>query len=302
MRKNLFFLCVVVGVFVTAVWCGWGNPKPGSSLPVFWSYNNIPIIEVSIDGGKQLVELCSCNKNLLFINERGYEQLKDTTQVGSVPWHDKLGNLHESPSYLVKSIVVGPITFSDFVVGCFRAQDDENYTTVWRGPNYNVEKYPTTSGELGWPFFAETSLLLDLGHDKIIIAKEDELRTKYGVFLDKMRKFALESDDRRFILKADSSIGPLRLEINTGATLNMIRPSLIQPESATEALVQKDFRGLRYLTMDLAIDTTTFERQRMYVIEVDDAVMSTDGFLGVDFLEDHLVYLDYPNKAAYIAP
>ena len=302
MKKKLFFLCVTIGIFLTAARCDWGGAKLNSSLPVVWGTFGIPIIEISIDGEKQFVKLRSCDKFLLSINELGYEHLRDTTQVGSISRGDLFGNSYESPSYRVKNISIGPKGFSDIVVGCIYSQDDEKSTFVWNGPNHSVENYPKTSGELGRPFFAETSLLLDLGHDRIIIAGEKELRTKYGILLDTMKKFTLDSDGQRCLLKADSSIGPLRLEINTGATMNLIRTSLLQRDSAIAALVQKDYRGLQYLNMDLAIDAMTFDRQRMYLIEFDCGTESLDGCLGVDFLEDHLVYLDYPNKAVYVAP
>jgi hypothetical protein len=140
-----------------------------------------------------------------------------------------------------------------------------------------------------------------LGHDRIIVAKIDELRAKYGVSLDKMKRFALEPDERGIILKVNSGFGPLRLGINTGATVNLIRSSLIQSIPNYAALLQKGYLGMSCCTTDLVVDATTFRQQRMYVVEMAEGITWMDGCLGVDFLKKHLVYVDYPNRTVYIS-
>jgi hypothetical protein len=300
MKRQLFFLCGIAGIFAFAVWWTWSGSKSSSVLPVVWSSGGIPSIEVSIDEEKQLVKLCSSDKFFLSVNELGYKHLKDTTKVGTVSWHDRCGNSYEAPSYHVKKILVGPIAYSDMVVPGASIQDEEADIIAWNNSNHSMENFPKTFGELGLPFFAQTSLLLDLGHDKIIVAKNDELCTKYGLSLDNMKKFSLEPDERGIILKVHSDLGPLRLGINTGATLNLIRSSLVQSVPNCSALLQKDYRGLSYCLTDLIVNSTTFKHQKMYEVKMSDGITWMDGCLGVEFLKEHLVYIDYPNRVVYI--
>lgn len=63
-------------------------------------------------------------------------------------------------------------------------------------------------------------------------------------------------------------------------------------------------QGLRltYFTTDLVIGATTIGRQeKIYLVDMSDEMTWMDGYLGVDFLKSHVVYIDYRNKAVHIA-
>ena len=80
----------------------------------------------------------------------------------------------------------------------------------------------------------------------IIATKSEDVLKKQGIFLDTMKKFPLEPEDRGLVVKVDTSMGPLRLEINTGATLNMARASSIKAmnESDHQVIAKKSVEVL----------------------------------------------------------
>ena len=117
-----------------------------------------------------------------------------------------------------------------------------------------------------------------------------------------MKKFSLEPEERGIVLKVDTDVGHLRLDINTGATISLVRSSLLASRPNYAAKMQKDsYKGLVYFTTDLVVGTTTLGRQEMYVTDLADEATWFDGCLGIDFLKKHIVYIDYRDKCVYIS-
>ena len=65
--------------------------------------------------------------------------------------------------------------------------------------------------------------------------------------------------------------------------------------------LQKDWRGLSYFVTNVLVDSTALGWQKMYPVDIREDIEWADGCLGVDFLNEHIVYIDYPNKKVYIS-
>lgn len=116
-----------------------------------------------------------------------------------------------------------------------------------------------------------------------------------------MKKFSLEPEERGIILRADTEIGPMRLDINTGATVSLVRSSLFDQMPNLAKKLQKDWRGLSYFVTNVLVDSTALGWQKMYPVDISEDIVWADGCLGADFLDKHIVYIDYPNKKVYIS-
>ena len=242
MNKRLF-VGTIIGVCGIAALTYWWkvNSTPEAPIPVVWTVSTTPAVQARIDGKTCFLTLSSASKFFLTLNENGMDLLEDKTPCGTATWRDLKGNSYESPSLHVKRVVVGPLEFSGVIAQGIYNKDAQN-GILWESPNYKRSDWPETSGSLGRPLLANTNLLLDLGHDKVIVANSKNSLKKYGVNLASMKKIPLEPDERGIIVKINTGIGPLRLDINTGATNSVVRPSLVIA-SDYAARLQKDQKG-----------------------------------------------------------
>ena len=302
MRKRLFVAsCAVLSIMSVLVWWWMISPAKCSSIPVVWTAGGTPVIEATIDGKKCLLKLSSSNKFFLSLKNSAVEYIEDKTPQGTATWRDRTGNWYEASSYRVKNLTVGSFTFSDVMATGENLKAEQNNIIVWNNPDHNTDGYPKISGELGRPFLAKTNLLLDLGHDRVIVTNCQDSLKKYGIILDSMKKFPLEPEERGIVLKIDTGVGPLRLDINTGTTLSLVRSALVMSSPEHAARLQKEYRGLSYFPTDLVIGNTIIGRQEMYLTDLTEGMVWMDGCIGVDFLKKHLVYIDYRNKTVYIS-
>lgn len=301
MRRRLFVTAVIgfCGIAALAYW--WRvHPISEDSIPVVWTASETPAVEAMIEGKPCFLTLSSASKYFLSLDENGVAFLTDKTPCGITTWRDPKGNSYESPSLHVKKVRVGSLEFLDVIAQGIYKKDAQN-TILWESPNYKKDDWPETSGSLGRPFLAKTNLLLDLGHDRIIVANCKDSLKKYGVDLDAMKKIPLEPDERGIIVKINTGIGPLRFDINTAATTSVVRPSLVLATDYA-ARLRKDQRGLTYFVTDFVVGATTIGRHEdIYLLEMSDEMTWMDGYLGVDFLKQHVVYIDYQDKTVYIS-
>lgn len=299
-RKLMIFFGFGVCVVSILIWWFQGRSSEQSSyIPVVWTSAQTPAIEASVDGKKCLLELSSANKFFLSLNENGLTLVEDKTPCGTETWHDIHGNLYESLSYRVKNLTIGSITYSN-IVAQSKKKDDEEKSWLWTNPNFKKNAERTISGSIGKPFFEKTNLLLDLGHNIIVVTNSEAALKKQGISLDSMEKISLEPEERGLVLQVTTNVGPLRLGINTGATLSIARSSLVQSTSDAASKIRKDYRGVPYFISDLVIGQTNVGTNEIFLTDMSDEITWVDGCLGVDFLKKHLLYIDYQNKVVYI--
>jgi hypothetical protein len=301
-RKKLFFLtATVLTVFAIAMWSRSTLPERSCFVPVKWTVADTPAIEVSVDGQKCLLQLCTAEKFFLTLDEAGLGLIADKAKKGLSQWYDVKGVGHESAVYKTQNFLIEHLVFSN-IEAIFTPEKDEKATSIlWSSPNCNADLFPKTCGSIGRPLLLKTNLYLDLGHDIIILASSKEALKRHGIFVDTMKKFALEPEERGVIVKVDTEVGPLRLAINTGSTISIVRSSSLQPWSNNTGAMWKDYRGFSYFRTDLSIGGSKIGRQDICLTEVTEGISWLDGWLGADFLCNHRVYIDFPNKIVYIS-
>jgi hypothetical protein len=298
-KKSWLTLGIILAIVVLV--SGWWvfQPAESSRIPIKWTAGDLPIIEATIDGKKCLLELSTSNKFLLSLDEHGLDFVTAKTPIGTAKWRDIRGNFYDSQTYLVKNLTIGTLIFQNIVTQIKNSHEGES-GTIWTNPNLNKNSYPSVSGTIGRPVLEKTNLFLDLGHDLIIATNSKRALKEQGYSLDSMEKIPLEPDERGIVLRVDTNMGPLRLEINTSATLNVVRSSLVTSTSDKEKKIRKNDKGLSYFISDFTIGQTDFGAEDLFLIDMSDEMTWLDGFLGIDFLTKHLLYIDYQNKVVYI--
>lgn len=98
-------------------------------------------------------------------------------------------------------------------------------------------------------------------------------------------------------MKIDSDIGELVLILDTGSTSTIVSEKLYPVE--TEKIF--DCRGLLAFTSKrFSIRDRDFGPKNLYFMEIAKDLQEFDGVLGMDFIKDNVIYIDFTKSEIYI--
>jgi hypothetical protein len=250
----------------------------------------LPLIKVEIDGDIYPIVIDLGSKFSLSLDKKTLTKLNKKNH-GVVEWRDLKGNYYHSNAYILPKIQVGDLAWND-VIANEELEDFLSNTTLWNThetiPNDKV-------GYLGRPLLLRYKLLIDVANSLLVISNDQNKLSEMGYEIKKMIKVPLE-EGAGIILKVETDIGIQKYGIDTGATINLARASLFSDKE------QGQDKGMRtYSSQRCVIGDHDFKKTMFYLIDITPELKDIDGCLGMDFLKNHVVYIDYPNRTAYIA-
>ena len=254
-----------------------------------------PCVITGIEGRQYTLGIDLGSKYPLSLSKDILDAIHNKIAQGAVQWKDAQGKTYEAPSYLIPQISIGNLVLTNVIA----AQEDDNFitnTTLWNDNQY--ASICQKSGTLGRPVLEKTNLLMDFPNSIMLASNDKKALKRAGIFLDKMVAISFETGNKGIILKVDTDLGILRLSLDTGATFTLIRSSCFQGQSCV-----KDNRGFfAFTTSKFSIGDANFGEKRLLLYNITSELHEIDGFLGMDFLEHHVIYIDYQNKILYLDP
>lgn len=144
------------------------------------------------------------------------------------------------------------------------------------------------SGRIGRNTLQTCNLLLDFSHSLIFILRDfDDLRKeKYSKKDFQEIPFRLTRWGAVFNIETD--LGIKRFFINTSAPFSAIRKLQYEEE--------------KIITAKFKIGKIDLGNTYLNPIDIDQALDDIDGYLGIDFLKNNILYLDYKKSKAWICP
>lgn len=241
-------------------------------IPVAFNKRNAPIIEVVIQGSSYPFKLDLGNS---FSFSLGNEILRkiNKTQYGSCKWHDFRGNQYESPIYTIPEITISTLKFP-----CAFVNQDSN---EFHANTTLIGEPLAVPGVVGLPILQKYNLLLDFPHSAIYASNTLADLQEAGLFSNNFLEIPFTVHADGIIFSAETDAGTYRLVLDTGATSTAIRA----PHPAFTSkfnMMGHDFGKCSIMPIDLS---SQFE---------------FDGCLGMDFLLEHPIFIDYSNKALFI--
>jgi len=237
------------------------------SLPITYNKDNHPVIDVKIGNRTFAVDVSVGSKHSLFLSKESLDYIKKQPQ-GSSEWHDLTGGRYESPSYLIPKMKIENLTVKDVVA---------------------IQSYENKDDKLGKYLGGEFNLFLDFPHSRII-ACDSFSRLKAKKFVtDQWSQVPFETNCMGIIFQVETDVGTYKFSLCTTCTTSALSSSITQLE---EILTTTKF----------CIGEREFRTTSLDSLELPDMVHEIDGFIGMDFLKKHAVYLDYSNKIAYFEP
>lgn len=241
-------------------------------IPVILDDRIDPIIDVSIQGTVYSLRLDLGSSCPFSLREEVLQNICKTKR-GSIKWHDFKGKQYQAPIYSVPEVKIGNLTFARALA----KRDNENFNVnvALNGPPLQLP------GVIGLPILEKYNLFLDFPHS-VIYASNDHLSLQQAGLLSKnllVIPFILHPDG--IVLSVETDTGVQRLLLDTGATHTAIRTP--HPTSTTQfRLMGHDFGARSLISLDLC------------------SRFDYDGFLGLDFLREHSLFIDYPNKRIFL--
>jgi len=262
----------------------WQSSKKITALPLALSAcSDLPYLDVTIEGISYPFLLDLGSSIELSARKPIVEKIQKKRRLGKTSWMGIKGNVYHSSLYELKTLKMGTSTFKNVRLGMnvdgFILKDMKLHNLIETDQEI-LHQHP---GSIGWPILEKTNLLLDWFNEKAYAVKEiGELKTN-GYHIDQWHKIPFELA-HGIIIEVATDFGIKRLILDTGATYTMVHSS----------------KSNTYHSQKFILGGVDFGRTRIDMIKMPDAFRDIDGILGMNFLKQHIVYIDYKNKWLYL--
>lgn len=262
-------------------------------MPIGFSDANIPFTEVEIEGRIYFFEIDSGCDFPLSMRSDLLERIEQKESIGTGKWRDVKGNWYETPAYLIQQLNLGDLEFSDVLV----QQEDDDFlinTTFGEWDDEDDEE-ESKQGTIGLPLLEEKNILFDFSNYIFLVSNDFEQLEEDGYDLGSMIQVPFEAQEG-IVFSVETDLGTQKLMIDTGCTLNLVRASLAQGEDLEEG----DLGLPLFTTSQFILGGQDFGSMGLHLFDIASEFDEIDGLLGMDFLDQHVLYFDFENGVAYI--
>jgi len=262
------------------------------SVPITkFSAIQCPCVEVEIQGTTFTMELDLGFRGDVNIAHDLIEQIPLKEFVRAKPMYGIRGKEYIKNLYKIEEARIGEIYF----LKPFLQEDSEEFKRDSVFVKNGGEPSPPEAGRLGWELFYHTNLLIDVKNSKIAFCDSLETLKKEGYDIDSFIKAPLLLEQGSVEIEAETPEGVLRCVLDTGSTWNLLNAKTDKPiEQAIwdsdNFLEQPSFRINGH-----DFGAITFRRVPIQ------APVPVEAILGMDFFEEHLVFLDFTGGYVYFA-
>lgn len=243
----------------------------------------VPCTSIEIENNKYLVEIDLGAKSALTLNKEVLDKVQKSP-CGVSRKLNYLGNKYETPAYFISDVKVGA-----FLLEIVKASEEsqpaaENSIII---PSKHCER----KGRIGRDFFLDKNLFMDFSHKVFIACSQLKNLRIAGYEIDEMTPVPFKSTSAGIIFEIETDFGLGKFALDTGSTATVIRN--------TQQLHKNQVLP-KISTSKFSIATAEFGPRNIYLLNISPALQEIDGFLGMDFLQEYAIYLDFTKKTAYI--
>jgi hypothetical protein len=261
-------------------------------IPIQWIGDNA-LVEVQVEGKKFLVKLdlgASCQ--FAFFSE-ALESIRGKKFIEFITTTDVKGNQYKEKSYSVPLITAKNFSYKNANI----SEESKDFAlkgaVLWQSKSKTVPYV----GRMGRNSLIGNNLFLDFPNSMMFITSGlDQLQTDYWSIGD-LIETSFEMSRWGIILCIETDIGVKKLILDTGASGTVLKQSNSEVFATKEVVPGKRI----YTTKKFAIGGRDFGPRDLAVFEMV-ASFDADGYLGLDFLKNYAIYLDFKNNKALIGP
>lgn len=284
--KLLIFL--IFCLFAFSLLCFFFYNKPYfCCLNIKYNRYSMPTTEIKIDDKKYLVTVDLGSKVPLFLTKKNLSHHLKKERKEKTEWRDFNGKKYFTNSYLLSEIKLKEMIIKNVIVSEVNEECLKN-TTIAGTPDLE-EQY------IGRPIFEKFKVLLDFKNDKIFISNDLKKLKNLGFDISSYVKVPCKKARSGLVLEVKTDLGNKKLSIDTGFTITALRNSPAIPA------IEKKYGIPIYKNKKFQIQDKDFGPFDLFFIDITTELSEIDGFLGMDFLKHHTIYIDFPNKVAYLS-
>lgn len=246
---------------------------------------NIPTTKIIIENKEYVVRIDLGSKKQLFLSKDNLSKLQKNELKEKFQWRDFKGNHYSTSDYILPKVKLGNFILKKMNVSEVSEECEKNT---------KIACNPELSNQLiGRPIFEKFKILLDFKNDRIIITDDFEELKKLGFDISSFLKVPCTMGRTGLILQVNTDLGKKRLSIDTGATRTLLR----DPKNIH---LEQKYGIPCFYSEKFSIENVNFGPQDIFLLDVTPELTEIDGFLGMDFLKNHVMYIDFPNKVVYL--
>lgn len=287
-RKNSLFL-LFFSVLVCLCLLFLQKKTYHTCLNLDFSSANLPITSVEIEEKKYYLEIDIGSKYALTLHGTSLSEIKNKKNLNKLSWKDFKGNSYSAYSYRLPKVTLKDIVVKD-VIACTSNVNYENNTSLFGNPNTGIND----AQRIGRPFLSTFKLLLDFKNSRMFISNDIKKLKALGFDVSNFKKIPMKIGKTGAIIQIKTDFGIKKLSIDTGSTITSLRKN-------DQLKFTKSNHDVPILTSKkFVIEGKDFGNQDFYLLAITPELNEVDGFLGMDFLKNHVVYIDFPGKMVYI--
>ncbi|MCB1115922.1 MAG: hypothetical protein KDK71_05570 [Chlamydiia bacterium] len=266
-----------------------------AALSLELTRSDLPYVRAEIEGIScpLVIDTGSCLES--YIATQILDQLTCKVPLKSIEkWKTVKGEEFRSPTYSVPKMTLGEMRYRNPIIVPSSVDNSETFL-FWEDPG--VKNTPhETAGHIGRPLLKKRNFLLDVKNKRMLFAKRIEALSEADYDPHTFFTVPFEITSKGMILSVDTDLGCKRLSFDTGATLTILHDHLY-PKSIE---MQKDHRGISFCkTLTFKMNGKDFGKKNLYFLTMPKD-FDVDGILGMDFIQNHVIYIDFPKKTLYI--
>lgn len=288
--KHLIYTLLILTVLVTGgiFWTGHKKSTFQAVIPVTFSSSELPVFNIAIDQNLYAVELDLGSAMSLVLKEQDLNQIKKQ-EDGIQKWSGIKGDCYTSRAFIVPQIAIKNLIFKNLRV-IEHTIETEN-SAVLLGPPCSEK----LSGIFGREALEDHLLFLDFPNNRMILCDNNQFLTDQGVLLNEYIKAPFILDKMGILFEVETDFGTQTFLLDTGSTLNMI-----SDESVKHLEWRRDSTDTFGVgeTEKFMIGGKNFGKTDLVSYKIH-TCNKYEGILGMEFLREHPVYIDFPGKALY---
>ena len=269
MKQSKLLLLLLVGFVLSFGGILWYSLQSSYFLffPITYNKYKCPSINVQIGADTYDLEIRIGSRFPLFLNQETLKNL-DKQHLGTTKSYKRTGECNELPTYLIPKINIANFTLTNVV-----AAQSQN-----EAPN-----------SLGKNLGGALNLFLDFPHSRIIACDSFSKLKNKGFVNDQWIQMPFKMGLTGVILQVSSDLGTLNLSVETTMQNAFLKSSLMPVNQS-------------FLSSSLWIEKCNLGKVLFQYLDLSDSFHDIDGFIGMNFLKNHAIYLDFSNNTAYIEP
>ncbi|WP_194848233.1 hypothetical protein [Candidatus Neptunochlamydia vexilliferae] len=300
-RKRLLWFgvaLILLGATSTLLWKTFFYKEKAyfAILPVKITRANLPCVDVMVEGKTYPVVIDLGSRFGLYVNT-GVLKNFNKKRCGIEKWRNLRGKGFKYPKYTLSKLEMGSLIFQKPVV-VSTPEKEGSVCVIWQGEN--EEKLPSENiGHIGRELLKNVNLLFDIKRSVTIATNDWDVLKSEGYEMDSFIKVPFSLKRNGMIVRVETDLGQLKLILDTGSTLTLLKDSMLPKDKE----VSIGYHGLSSMNSGrFVVGGVDFGSQELTFLKMTDKLRDIDGLLGMDFIQNHVIYVDFSKKILYIQP